>query len=175
MIKYFYKKTANLSPAEQSEAAYSLLKEKLAEAYNVDLSAISFFKDDRGCPFVKGVDGVFVSVTHTRGLVACAFSNGRVGVDAELIASRRKSVEKRVFTDDEINLIDNASDADAAFFTLWTLKECYLKAIGTGFADNAKEVEFTSYENPVASNKRNFSFFSNVVDGYVISVCEKTA
>lgn len=174
MIKYFYKKTADLSPAEQSKAAYSLLKEKLAEFYNVNPADISFFKDDKGCPFVKGIDGVHVSVTHTRGLVACAFSDDRVGVDAEMIASRRKSVEKRVFTDNEISLLGKAADADTAFFTLWTLKESYLKAIGTGFADNAKEVEFTSYENPVTSNKADFSFFSNVVDGYAISVCEKT-
>ncbi|MBQ3603548.1 MAG: 4'-phosphopantetheinyl transferase superfamily protein [Clostridia bacterium] len=174
MIKYYYKKTAKLSPAEQSEAAYSLLKEKLAEFYNVDTAEISFFKDDKGCPFVKGIDGVFVSVTHTNGLVACAFASNRVGIDAEMISARRKSVEKRVFSDNEISLINKSTDADTAFFTLWTLKESYLKAIGTGFADNAKTVEFFGIENLIISNAENHFFLSNIVDGYVISVCEKT-
>lgn len=174
MIKYYYKKTAKLSPSAQSEAAYSLLKEKLAEFYNVDTAEISFFKDDKGCPLVKGIDGIFVSVTHTNGLVACAFASNRVGIDAEKASTRRKSVEKRVFTDNEISLLDKSTDADTAFFTLWTLKESYLKAIGIGFADNAKTVEFSCLEDPIISNKRNYSFLSNVVDGYVISVCEKT-
>lgn len=174
MIKYFYRKTEKLSRSEQSAAAYSLLIEKLSLHFGAEFTPDEIKKDSKGCPYLDGRPDIFVSITHTDSLVACAFSDSRVGIDAEKVAIRRKSVEKRVFTDDEINLLDNSKDADLAFFTLWTLKESYLKAIGTGFADNAKSVEFLSLENPIVSNQPVYSFSTEKYGEYVISVCAKT-
>ena len=103
-----------------------------------------------------------------------AFSDMPVGVDIESVKKRRKSVEKRVFTDGESALIDGAEDEDKAFILLWTLKESYLKAIGTGFADNAKEIEFYSLEMPIKSNKPEYTFTTGECSGFVYSVCEKS-
>ncbi len=172
MLKYFYRKTEKLTRAQQSAAVYDLLREKLAEYLKTDSKSIEFVKDSNGCPFIKGNNEIYVSVTHTDCLIACAFSDSRVGIDAERVAARRKSVEKRVYTDGEISLLDLSSDPDLGFFTLWTLKESYLKAIGTGFADNAKSIEFLSLENPVLSNKPDCIFLTENHDNYVISVCE---
>lgn len=174
MLKFYYEKTAALSRSEQSAAAYNLLRSKLAEHFCTDSARITFRKDEKGCPFVEGIDGVFISVTHTDGLVACAFADSRVGVDAEKVSVRRKSVEKRIFTDGEISLVDTSSAPDSAFFALWTLKESYLKAIGTGFSDNAKTVEFFTLENPIKSNKEEYTFDTQFLGDFAISVCQKT-
>lgn len=174
MFKLFYEKTEKLTPVQQSEAGYSLLKEKLCDYYKKEPSSFYIEKDSKGCPYIVGIENVYVSITHTEGLVACAFADFRVGVDAEKIQIRRKSVEKRVFTTSESELIDNSKNENEAFFAFWTLKESYLKAIGTGFAGNAKEVEFSSYKNPIVSNKKNYAFYSEIVDEYLISVCQKT-
>ena len=171
MYKLFFEKTDILTPKEQSAAAHSLLKRSLAQHLGLTSDDIIIKKDGNGAPFVEGVDGVFVSITHTKGMVACAFADSRVGVDAENITVRRKNVEKRVFLPCESELIDSARDENAAFFTLWTLKESWLKAIGTGFAGNAKAVEFYSLKNPVASNSDSFSFFTEIQDGCALSVC----
>lgn len=88
-----------------------------------------------------------------------------------MIATRRKSVENRVFTLDESKLLDSSEDENAAFFSLWTLKESWLKAIGTGFAGNAKEIEFYSVANPVSSNSDTFSFFTEIQGDCALSVC----
>ncbi len=170
MADLFYKKTDKLNRAEQSTAAHSLLKSCLAVKFGRNASEIEIKKDERGCPFVDFADGIFVSISHTDGLVACALAGGRVGVDAEKIANRRPRVEPRVYTPAEISLIDGAENSDFAFFQLWTLKEAYLKAIGTGFAGNAKELEITSLK-PIASNHPSFEFASYVYEGYIISVC----
>lgn len=171
MYKLFLEKTGILSPRDQSVAAHSLLIRSLAQHYGLEESDISIKKDGNGAPYVEGVDNVFVSITHTKGMVACAFADSRVGVDAQYITARRKSVENRVFTQEESKLLDNATDENSAFFTLWTLKESWLKAIGTGFAGNAKNVEFYSLENPVISNLSSFSFCTGFRDGCAISVC----
>lgn len=171
MYKLFFEKTDILSPKEQSAAAHSLLRCSLAKHFGIEESSIIIRKDINGAPFVEGLDGVFVSISHTKGMVACAFADSRVGVDVETVSLRRKMVEKRVFTPREIEAIDEAQDENLAFFTLWTLKESWLKAIGTGFAGNAKEIEFTFFENTVLSNLQTFSFFSQVRDGYAISLC----
>lgn len=175
MYKLFLEKTDILSPRDQSRAAHSLLKRSLAQHFGLVESDISIKKDSNGAPYVEGVDNVFVSITHTKGMVACAFADSRVGVDAQDITTRRKSVESRVFSKEESKLLDNATDENSAFFTLWTLKESWLKAIGTGFAGNAKEVEFYTLQNPVVSNLSSFSFYTDFRDECAISVCvEKT-
>ena len=160
-----------LLPREQSAAAHLLLRCCLAEHYGIDVNKIIIRKDGNGAPFVEGMNDVFVSITHTEGLVACAFADSRVGIDAEVIKQRRKSVEKRVFTPGESDLVDKATDGNTAFFTLWTLKESWLKAIGTGFMGNAKAIEFYSLENPVSCNSDSFSFFTEIQGDYAISVC----
>lgn len=171
MTKYFYEETAASTASQLSLAAHSLLKRKLSEHFNVSIDEIQIKKDSRGAPFVDFTEGVFVSLTHTKGLVACAFSDNRVGIDAELINSRRKQVEKRVFNEGEISLIDLSASPDTSFFALWTLKESWLKAKGTGFSDNAKEIEFYSLTNPVLSNKSDCSFTVDFINGYAVSLC----
>lgn len=171
MVKVYFEKTDSLTPAEQSVAAHSLLKRKLAQHYNISEEYIEIKKDSRGAPFVDCVEDVFVSLSHTKGLVACAFADSMVGVDVEAVGIRRKSVEKRVFSDNESSLVDSAKDENTAFFTLWTLKESWLKALGTGFAGNAKEIEFLTLENPIISNQSSATFFVEKTDGYIISLC----
>lgn len=172
MFKLFYKKTEKLSAVQQSESAYAFLKEKLSDYLKINSEEIEIRKDNKGCPHIVDIENIYISISHTEGLIACAFSDSRVGVDVEKVKPRRKSVEKRVFTENETVLLNNAENEDKAFFTLWTLKESYLKAIGTGFADNAKTVEFISIENPIKADKKDFGFFTECFDGYVISVCE---
>lgn len=173
MTKIYFEKTDDCSYKAMSYRAYDLLRRKLAEYLSVSLCEILIKKDDKGKPFIVGREDIFVSISHSCGMVMCAFSDKEIGVDIELVRERRKSVEKRVFTDAESFLIDGSSDENTAFFTLWTLKESYLKAIGTGFANNAKEIEFITIENPVISNNKNFDFKCGIKSTFVFSVCEK--
>lgn len=173
MAEVFFDNAAGESYREMSSAAHSLLKRELARYLMIDVDDIVVAQDEKGCPYIAGKDSLFISLSHSKGLVMCAFSDKRIGVDVELAEKRRKSVESRVFTDGEISLIDNAKDEDKAFYTLWTLKESYLKAIGTGFADNAKEVEFYSLVSPIKSNRPEYSFTAGERNGFIYSVCEK--
>ncbi len=173
MINLFFEKSAGDTYLQMSTAAHNLLCRELARHLSINADSITIFKDEHGRPYIEGFDNIFVSLSHSHGAVMCAFSDNPIGVDIEQAGKRRKSVEDRVFTSNEISLLDQAENEDKAFFTLWTLKESYLKAIGTGFSDNAKEIEFLSLASPVKSNKSEFDFTTGEYENMIYSVCEK--
>jgi 4'-phosphopantetheinyl transferase len=82
------------------------------------------------------------NLSHTRGLVCCALTRAQpVGVDAECRRPLRdaRAIAERFFNADEAAAVAAAgppgSDAQAAAFrSLWTLKEAYVKAHGLGLA-----------------------------------------
>ena len=78
------------------------------------------------------------NLAHTRGLVAAAIvSRAHIGVDVEKIDATKADfkVAENYFAAPEIEILRStpASDRTICFFRFWTLKEAYLKAIGTGF------------------------------------------
>ena len=74
-------------------------------------------------------------------------NNYLIGVDIEHLGEVEDVVElaKRFFTHRECQLIANLSgkEQQKAFFQLWTAKEAYLKAIGTGLSDSLTDIELT--------------------------------
>lgn len=97
-----------------------------------------------GKPFVAAPPQVArpFNVAHTEGLVLFASCHGAIasdsalGVDVEWL-SRRTDVElaQRYFAAPEVEYVWDHRDADRrqqAFLRVWTLKEAFIKAIGTG-------------------------------------------
>lgn len=77
------------------------------------------------------------NVSHTRGLVACAVAySTHLGVDVESIteSAARRDIAARYFSAAENRRLDAYPPHDYArrFVEFWTLKESYVKAIGTG-------------------------------------------
>ncbi|MEJ0085419.1 MAG: 4'-phosphopantetheinyl transferase superfamily protein [Pseudomonadota bacterium] len=89
--------------------------------------------------------GLHFNLTHTRGLVAIAVSRHRdVGVDAENMLARTvpSRLAHRYFTAAEARNLEALPPARQAarFYSLWTLKESWMKATGRGVGaglDNA--------------------------------------
>ena len=80
---------------------------------------------NNGKPFLSD-SNVFISLTHSKEYVGCAVSDKPVGIDVEQIKDVKDSVIERVCSKDEINYL--AKSGKDEFFTLWTLKEAYIKA-----------------------------------------------
>jgi 4'-phosphopantetheinyl transferase len=87
------------------------------------------------------------SLSHTKGHVACAISrDGEVGVDAEC-RSHVKDLERLmsgVCSADEQAQIRAvpAPEKTARFLDLWSLKEAYVKACGTGIDAKLRQIAF---------------------------------
>jgi 4'-phosphopantetheinyl transferase len=92
---------------------------------------------DLGAQGKPQVEGLEFNLSHSGDLVAYAFSSVPLGIDVE----QRRDLDgaalvKRFFTPLEWQEWQElpAADQERVFFQVWTIKEAYLKAIGTGLA-----------------------------------------
>ena len=118
------------------------------------------------------------NISHTHGLVVCAVSGCRVGVDAELIRPVRESLCRRVLAEErellERTALTHGEGAAAELFTrLWTLKESYGKATGAGLGYPLRETAFIRRPDGTwEGNTPGFVYEQTKVYGrYIISLC----
>jgi len=124
-------------------AAHVLLRRTLSRYGDLAPEAWTFVVDTNGKPSLPPAAGctrpVSFNISHTHGLVACAVARDvDVGVDVEAIdrAADGLEIAERFFARAELAELEGcAASARAERFTeLWTLKEAYLKAVGSGLA-----------------------------------------
>lgn len=109
--------------ALQSLAARALLARIIGE------QAISSLQRDRdGRPQLKDRH---VSLSHSDNFVAVAVGDRPVGIDIQLKRFVCEKTAVRVCCREETDFLQSSPDG---FFTLWTLKEAYIKATSTGFS-----------------------------------------
>jgi 4'-phosphopantetheinyl transferase len=92
--------------------------------------------------------GVYFNLTHTEGLVALAVSRQRdIGVDAENLYERTTALRlaRRYFTGEEARNLEALplDQQPTRFYTLWTLKESWMKATGRGIAAGLDSAAFS--------------------------------
>ncbi|MCC8068323.1 MAG: 4'-phosphopantetheinyl transferase superfamily protein, partial [Ruminococcus sp.] len=133
--------------------------------------AISYNKYRK--PFLTNYPKIFFNFSHCQNGVCCAISDyGSIGVDFQNIVSISKDAMKEVLTDNEISYIENSHNVNRNFIKLWTLKECYLKYLGTGFFENPKNIEFIN--DSLNFKKDNLFFKSIFFNDSFISCCSLT-
>ena len=156
-----------------------LLRTYLSDKINLKPNQIIFNTNDKGKPFLKE-NSIHFNITHSGDWVLAAFSNDIVGIDVELIHKVNYDIATRFFSTKECNDLFNIIDDEARksyFFDLWTLKESYLKAIGTGLTKplntftisfNANNITLRDQEHPLQN-----VFFRQyfLEDNYKLSVC----
>ncbi len=91
--------------------------------------------------------GLRFNVSHSALLVAMAVTRaGRVGVDVECLNARAAplALATRYFNAAEARQLAGspATEQQRHFYRLWTLKEAWLKATGTGVADGLAGISF---------------------------------
>jgi 4'-phosphopantetheinyl transferase len=104
--------------------------------------------DANGKPKLDMNETLAFNLSHCRDrgvlAVARAGAGARVGVDIEWCNPETDvaAIAETVFSDDEIAALKALPQGEkrAAFFRCWTRKEAYLKAIGFGFATEARNV-----------------------------------
>ncbi len=127
-----------------------------------------------GKPELPG--GMQFNLSHAGDYAVLATCSGSVGVDVERmrpIDSMR--IAKRFFHPDEYAYLSSLPDPHAAFFSIWTLKESYVKALGFGFSVPPMTYSLLpdGASNAVFSGKTSFHFhrYDGVFPGYCLSVC----
>jgi 4'-phosphopantetheinyl transferase len=124
-------------------AAHALKRKLLSWAGDSPPADWRFIVGQWGKPQIAPALGqarLHFSLSHTRGLVACAVSlDHEIGLDVE--ASDRAGdgldIAGRFFAPAELTLLRAAApdDRPELFARIWTLKEAYIKATGRGLSD----------------------------------------
>ncbi|QDV10117.1 4'-phosphopantetheinyl transferase sfp [Planctomycetes bacterium Poly30] len=119
-------------------------------------SAWSFRTAEFGKPELSFPSELRFNLSHTRGLVAAATLVGaEVGVDVEAIGTREVAEElrERVLSPLESETLDALATHQQAerFFSIWALKESYIKARGLGLRLPLKEISFAFHRRSRAS------------------------
>lgn len=157
-----------------STLAYSLLSQMLSEISGLDISNITIKENEHGKPDIVSNENIHFNLSHTNGAVCCVLSDSPIGIDVEQIGDIRNLISDKCFTPSEAMLIKCPND----FYALWTLKESYFKALGTGINKPLKNIEFT-LANPIECRDSGvpvlFKFYSTIIESYALSIASEKA
>ncbi len=163
----------------RSLAAERLLMQACTD-FGIDYNSAVFTVSESGKPGFADIP-VYFSLSHSGDRAMCVMSDKPVGCDVELIHEVNQDISHRFYHPSEIALLDvckSPEERERLFFLIWTLKESYVKCVGTGF--NMPFGSFRVYpvengwavDNPIGEEFRLFEYDSGE-DMYKYSYCIK--
>lgn len=170
---------ADIPRDKQHEHAHSLLRECLKPLGITYSSDTAISKNRYGKPSLAEYPEVKYNISHADGICACIVSEYECGIDCEPVRQYRPNVLKRAFSESERDMIEKADtdERDLLFFRLWTLKEAYIKAIGTGLSYPMKNADFDFSGSEIITEISDYDFRQYILKGgkYVVSIALGTA
>ena len=130
-------------------------------------------------PRLISPEGVHYNLSHSGGWTVIAISDNEVGVDIQQVKPVDMRLATRFFTDEEKGQIDAAGEgATRLFYRFWTVKEAYLKALGTGLNRplNSFTVRFTAGGAKIVDDGGSGDWLVSEFDcfeGYVLACVAK--
>jgi 4'-phosphopantetheinyl transferase len=142
----------HVEDALRSLAGEWLTRFVLSEKLHLDLFEIMIDHGKNGKPFLNSPTGLHFNISHSEDWSVCAVSTLTVGIDIEMIKPIDLSIAKDCFTANEYERMTGFADRTEQldyFYTIWTIKESYLKAIGSGFSKAPDSFESTINNNQI--------------------------
>jgi 4'-phosphopantetheinyl transferase len=168
--------------ALRSLFSYYLVKYLFQKANQTDKRGFSLTTNEFGKPYIPGSDGFQFNISHSGDWIVCAIHHLPVGIDIEEIKPVDFSVARSHFTPREYEHICNADDGNRlpCFYSIWTLKESYIKALGKGLSIPLNSFCFSQFKDGgpflgVKSEDSHFFFEYNLCNGYKVAVCSRLA
>jgi 4'-phosphopantetheinyl transferase len=137
------------SAERQSEmiASFLLRRWLVAEMAGCDAEGVRLDAQESGAPELLAPSGHAVSIANKRALTAVALdrAGAAIGVDVEIVRETEwRPILATICDDGEradfLEHYGKSSNAQSAFFRMWTLKEAVLKTTGQGFRAGPKAV-----------------------------------
>ncbi len=111
------------------------------------------------------------NISHSGQYIVCGISfDHKIGIDIEEIKEIPLGDFKNEFSQKEMKAIMKADNSMSAFYALWTQKEAFLKAIGTGLFFPLNKIEIDNQK--IKWNKQNW-FLTEIIldDKYISHLC----
>jgi 4'-phosphopantetheinyl transferase len=131
--------------------SHALVRKVLSSYCNVKPDAWSFTDNQHGKPNISPeikCPALKFNLSHADGMSVVVVSlDNDCGIDVENTQrkSRTSAVAERMFAPAEVAAMQSGNDSEVQrkFFEFWTLREAYVKAIGTGLGGSSKEFYFS--------------------------------
>jgi len=159
-ISFFEKNTSTerISQSQKYKYKEDKLRNLLGEVLVVYAMKKSF-DIEINVPFKRGCYGkpyinqeVHFNLSHSGEFVICAVDNSPVGIDIERIAPINFTQFSNFFSSDELIKIKGFKEKSKAlmmFYSLWVLKESYIKYTGEGFMFSPENCSFELENNKI--------------------------
>ena len=169
----------NEDHAFRSAAGSLLLAQMVCRISGYPVSSISIHRYPNGKPFLPDFPNLHFNITHTDHLAVLAIDTHLVGVDIEKVSKARMGIAKRFFSESEQEMLNNCplDQRDRLFFELWTIRESFVKAIGTGIfgsmGDFKPERSKTDWQvSHTDTGLWNIKHY-NLSSDYIVALCSK--
>ena len=132
-----------------------------------------------GKPYIHNLPSFQFNLSHAGEWVVCAFDTQPVGIDIECVQAVDFQATKYLFSPQEQKWWKEIPDDKRleTFYHIWTGKESYLKAIGTGVCKNFSSFTVSLLEGRVYDGEqRNEGWFIEHIPfhkEYILSLCTK--
>lgn len=145
-------------------AVAGYISESLASSFDTHIVRLS-----NGKP-VFGRDDIHLSISHSAGIVAVAWSDMPIGVDVQAVVSM-SNIAGRMLTEKERTILTDMSDR--SLVRIWTMKESYLKMTGIGIAKGLDGLDVLSEDTSVPGDGYRF-LTRDIFDDMVLTVCGRS-
>ncbi|WP_347049790.1 4'-phosphopantetheinyl transferase family protein [Flavobacterium olei] len=144
----------------------SILKLVLGAYTKLNVKNIYLDYDFNRKPYLASHPWLHFNISHSEDFAAIAVSRRKVGLDIEYMSKdfNFTGMLPDVFNESETNIIEKALDKKNTFYTLWTRKEAFVKALGKGIDEDFKYIPCLDGEYNV-----DFSLIKNSQDWQVHS------
>ena len=156
----------------------ALVRFALKKYWNLTSEDYRIDRGEKGKHFIVGVENVFFNISHSGDYVVCAVSDREIGIDIEKRTKARMEVAGRFFHGEEVAQLKMLEEdkQDQLFFNYWSVKESFLKYIGTGLTRplNSFIVSFSGGDVSLFEGGNKLPLYVHacpVDDGYACHVC----
>lgn len=151
-----------------------LILQRALEGAGIPPEKQVFGQNKYGKPLLIGENRPHFSLSHSGQWAVCAVSDAPVGVDIDTARCTMR-VARRFFSPEEaayLEFLDGSTQKDA-LARLWTAKEAYLKAQGTGLAARLSGFTVTLSPDGAAVNKSPWRLWGHRLGDYYLCVCTR--
>lgn len=135
----------------------SILKLILASHTKKDVKNIYLDYHLNKKPYLASFPRLHFNMSHSEDFAVIAISRRNVGIDIEYMSEdfNFSNLLPDVFEDHETLTIQNAENKKHAFYTAWTRKEAFVKALGKGIDEDFKHIPCLDGKHTIDSTLLN--------------------
>jgi 4'-phosphopantetheinyl transferase len=161
-----------------------LIVKHILKIHNTSFATLELSYNKHGKPYFNNKNAPEFNIAHSGEYVICGFDEYPVGIDIERIKQMDFSDADYFLSNREKTMLNatNSSNQLSLLYKIWTVKESYLKAIGTGLSSNKRlsdlSVVFDNSNLKLLYKDKNlmewFFYNLNIDKGYSANLCTRT-